>query len=102
MLAEGNLTAEVSLIALDALSSYCVHFKDNLMAYNGENDIMESVFSVLMSFLCVAQSTLVSGHIYATLRSFINNFSCVLFKGIYLNIYKYKVINIIFLKVLHI
>lgn len=82
ILAEANLTAEVGLVALDALSSYCVHFKDTLMAYNGENNIMESVFSVLMAFLCIAQSTSVCGHVFATLRSFINKFSCVLFKGI--------------------
>lgn len=79
---EANLTAEVGLIALDAFSSYCVHFKDTLMAYNGENITMESIFSVLMTFLSIAQSTSVCGHVYATLRSFINNFSCVLFKGI--------------------
>jgi len=79
---EANLTAEVGLVVLDALSSYCVHFKDTLMAYNGENDIMESVFSTLVTFLCIPQSTLVCGHVFATLRSFINNFSCVLFKGI--------------------
>lgn len=78
---EANLTAEVGLVVLDALSSYCVHFKDTLMAYNCENDIMESVFSTLMAFLCIPQSTLVCGHVFATLRSFINNFSCVLFKG---------------------
>ncbi|XP_026816048.1 dedicator of cytokinesis protein 9 isoform X1 [Rhopalosiphum maidis] len=78
---EANLTAEVGLVVLDALSSYCVHFKDTLMAYNGENDIMESVFSTLIAFLCIPQSTLVCGHVFATLRSFINNFSCVLFKG---------------------
>lgn len=78
---EANLTAEVGLVILDALSSYCVHFKDTLMMYNGENDIMESVFSTLVAFLCIPQSTLVCGHVFATLRSFINNFSCVLFKG---------------------
>lgn len=82
MLAEANITAEVGLIALDAFSSYCVHFKDTLMAYNGENDAMESVFSILMTFLSIAQSTSVCGHMFATLRSFINIFSCILFKGI--------------------
>jgi len=82
VLTEANLTAEVSLVVLDALSSYCIHFKDTLMAYNGENDLMESVFSVLMTFLNIAQSTAVCGHVFATLRSYINTFSCVLFKGI--------------------
>lgn len=80
--AEANLSAEVSLVVLDALSSYCVHFKDALMAHNGDNDIMEHVFSVHMTFLCIAQSTSVCGHVFASLRSFINNFSSVLFKGI--------------------
>jgi len=108
VLAEANLTAEVGLIGLDALSSYCVHFKDTLMAYNGENNIMESVFSVLMAFLCIAQSTSVCGHVFATLRSFINQFSCILFRGIQLSFYK-RSTNLlivkkflIFVKVLHI
>jgi len=82
VLAEANLTAEVSLVALDVLSFFLVHFKDTLIANNGENDTMDSVFSVLMSFLRISQSKTVSGHVYATLRSFINNFSSVLFKGI--------------------
>ncbi|VVC41311.1 Hypothetical protein CINCED_3A009340 [Cinara cedri] len=81
ILSEANLTAEVSLVVLDVFSSYCIHFKDTLMAYNGENDVMESIFSLLMSFLCIPQSTSVSAHIFATLRSFINHFSCILFKG---------------------
>lgn len=59
------------------------------MAYNGENDVMESIFSLLMSFLYIPQSTSVSGHVFATLRSFINHFSCILFKGIF-QIYKIK------------
>lgn len=86
ILAEANLTAEVGLVVLDSLSSYCIHFKDTLMAHNGENDIMESVFSVLMAFLCIAQSTSVCGHVFATLRSFINNFSCVFFKGTHMHL----------------
>lgn len=85
---EANLTAEVGLVVLDALSSYCVHFKDTLMAHNGDNDVMENVFSVYMTFLCIAQSSSVCGHVFATLRSFINNFSCVLFKGIKIICYR--------------
>ncbi|XP_050434883.1 dedicator of cytokinesis protein 9 isoform X2 [Adelges cooleyi] len=79
--AEANLAAEVALISLDALASYCMHFKDTLMAYNGDNDVMESVFSVHIAFLSIPQSTSVSGHMFAVLRSFINNYSCILFKG---------------------
>lgn len=96
VLSEANLTAEVSLVALDAVSSYCIHFKDTLMVYNGDNNIMESIFSVLMTFLCITQSTSVCGHVFATLRSFINNFSCVLFKGkkiIFMNKYNLLKIN---------
>lgn len=92
ILSEANLTAEVSLVALDVFSSYCIHFKDTLMAYNGENDVMESIFSLLMSFLYIPQSTSVSGHVFATLRSFINHFSCILFKGISNCIQFYKTV----------
>jgi len=81
-LAEANLTAEVSLVALDTLSSYLVHFKDKLITNNGENDTMESAFSVLMTLLSKPQSKTVVGPIYAILQSFINNFSSILFKGI--------------------
>ncbi|XP_050528941.1 dedicator of cytokinesis protein 9 isoform X2 [Daktulosphaira vitifoliae] len=78
---EANLAAEVALISLDALSSYCMHFKDTLMTHSGDNTVMESVFSVHLAFLSIPQSTSVSVHVFAVLRSFINNYSCILFKG---------------------
>jgi hypothetical protein len=80
-LLEANMATEVGLIALDALGLYCVHFKDNLLAAEGDNIVMRKVFDIYLSFLQVGQSETLFRHVFAALRAYINNFSVALFQG---------------------
>jgi hypothetical protein len=80
-LLEANLATEVGLIALDSLGLYCLHFRDSLMAEDGDNPVMKAVFDLYLSFLQVGQSETLFRHVFAALRAFINNFSLALFQG---------------------
>jgi len=80
-LLEANMATEVGLIALDALGLYCIHFKDNLLASEGDNVVMRKVFDIYLSFLQVGQSETLFRHVFAALRAYINNFSITLFQG---------------------
>jgi hypothetical protein len=80
-LLEANMATEVGLIALDALGLYCIHFKDNLLASEGDNVVMRKVFDIYLSFLQVGQSETLFRHVFAALRAYINNFSVALFQG---------------------
>ncbi|XP_039279988.1 dedicator of cytokinesis protein 9 isoform X2 [Nilaparvata lugens] len=80
-LLEANLATEVGLTVLDALGLYCIHFKDILMAEEGDNPVMKAVFMLYLSFLQVGQSETLFRHVFAALRAFINNFSLALFQG---------------------
>ncbi|XP_023704534.1 dedicator of cytokinesis protein 9 isoform X3 [Cryptotermes secundus] len=80
-LLEANMATEVGLIALDALGLYCINFKDNLLASEGDNIIMKKVFDIYLSFLQVGQSETLFRHVFAALRAYINNFSIALFQG---------------------
>lgn len=80
-LLEANMATEVGLIALDALGLYCIHFKDMLLASEGDNPLMKKVFDIYLSFLQVGQSETLFRHVFAALRAYMNNFSIALFKG---------------------
>lgn len=77
------MATEVGLLALDVLGLYCVHFRDTLLAHNGDNELMSKIFDIYLSFLQVGQSETLFRHVFAALRAFINNFSVALFKGLY-------------------
>lgn len=81
-LLEANLATEVGLTALDCLGLYCLHFREVLMAEDGENSVMKAVFDLYLSFLQVGQSETLFRHVFAALRAFINNFSLALFQGL--------------------
>lgn len=80
-LLEANLATEVGLTALDSLGLYCLHFRDVLMAEDGDNPVMKAVFDLYLSFLQVGQSETLFRHVFAALRAYINNFSLALFQG---------------------
>ena len=80
-LMESNLATEVGLIVLDAVGLFCVHFKDALLVLDGDNALMRKVLDIYLSFLQIGQSESLSKHVFAALRSFINNFPVALFQG---------------------
>lgn len=75
------MATEVGLIVLDCLGLYCTHFKKNLLADDGDNPVLKKVFDIYLSFTQVGQSETLYSHVFPAIRSFINNFSIVLFKG---------------------
>ncbi|XP_035734604.1 dedicator of cytokinesis protein 9-like isoform X2 [Vespa mandarinia] len=80
-LLEANMATEVGLIALDCLGLFCIHFKDALLADDGENPIMQKLFNIYLSFLQVGQSETLLRHVFAGFRAFLNNYSIALFQG---------------------
>ncbi|XP_018313730.1 dedicator of cytokinesis protein 9 isoform X2 [Mycetomoellerius zeteki] len=80
-LLEANMATEVGLIALDCLGLFCIHFKDVLLANEGDNAVMQKFFNIYLSFLQVGQSETLLRHVFAGLRAFLNNYSIALFKG---------------------
>ncbi|XP_056298511.1 dedicator of cytokinesis protein 11 isoform X2 [Pseudoliparis swirei] len=80
-LLEGNISTEVSLSVLDVLSLFTQCFKTQLLDSDGHNPLMKKVFDVYLTFLKVGQSEVALRHVFAALRSFINKFPSVLFKG---------------------
>lgn len=99
-LLEANLATEVGLIALDVIGVITSALKERLMENNGDNLLMRKIFSseLLMSELCkltrlsavylvyiaflqLGQSETLLKHLFAALRSYINNFPTVLFAG---------------------
>lgn len=80
-LLEANMATEVGLIALDCLGLFCIHFKDVLLTTDGDNLIMQKVFSIYLSFLQVGQSETLLRHVFASFRAFLNNYSIILFQG---------------------
>ncbi|XP_038049990.1 dedicator of cytokinesis protein 9-like isoform X18 [Patiria miniata] len=81
VLQESNLSAEVSLIVLDVLGTYCTHFKPNLDMDDGDNPLMRKVMDIFLSFIKIGQSESLSKHVFASLRSFVHKFPVALFKG---------------------
>ncbi|XP_006571706.1 dedicator of cytokinesis protein 9 isoform X1 [Apis mellifera] len=81
VLLEANMATEVGLIALDCLGLFCIHFKDVLLATDGDNPIMQKVFNIYLSFLQVGQSETLLRHVFASFRAFLNNYSIILFQG---------------------
>nr|XP_023030048.1 dedicator of cytokinesis protein 9 [Leptinotarsa decemlineata] len=78
---EQHLATEIGLITLDCMGLYCMHFKKNLMSTDGDNDIMKKLFDIYLTFIQIGQSENLFKHVFAALRSFINNFSLILFQG---------------------
>ncbi|XP_015607279.1 dedicator of cytokinesis protein 9 isoform X3 [Cephus cinctus] len=78
---DANMTTEVGLIALDCLGLFCIHFKDALLAGDGDNPVMQKVFDIYLSFLQLGQSETLFRHVFAGLRAFLNNYSIALFQG---------------------
>lgn len=75
------MATEVGLIVLDCLGLYCTHFKKTMLADDGDNPVLKKVFDIYLSFMQIGQSETLYSHIFPAIRSFINNFSAVLFKG---------------------
>ena len=80
-LLESNLTIEVGLIVLDSVGLFCLHFKEALLAQDGDNPLMRKVLDIYLSFLQIGQSESLCKHVFAALRAFINNFTVALFQG---------------------
>ncbi|GJQ82839.1 hypothetical protein Trydic_g13541 [Trypoxylus dichotomus] len=78
---EQHLTNEVGLIALDCMGLYCMHFRNNLLANEGDNATMRKIFDIYLTFIQIGQSESLFKHIFAGMRAFVNNYSIVLFKG---------------------
>lgn len=81
---EQHMASEVGLIVLDCLGLYCMHFRNVLLANEGENTALKKIFDVYLSFIQIGQSETLYRHVFASIRSFISNYSTVLFKGKYL------------------
>ncbi|XP_022088047.1 dedicator of cytokinesis protein 9-like isoform X2 [Acanthaster planci] len=81
VLQEANLGAEVGLIVLDVLGTYCTHFKPNLDMDDGDNPLMRKVMDIFLSFIKIGQSETLSRHVFASLRSLVHKFPVALFKG---------------------
>lgn len=76
-LIESNLATEVGLIILESLGMYCNQFKSQLM----DGARLSQIVHIYLRFLELGQSETLSKHVFASLRSFLNNFSQALFKG---------------------
>lgn len=83
---EQSLATEAGLIILDLMGLYFQHFRSNLLQAEGNNAIMRKVFDIYMTFLELGQGESLYKHVFASLRSFINNYSSVLFQGMFLSI----------------
>lgn len=77
-LKESNMTTEVGLIILDCIGLYTMNFKDKLAKDHVQ---LSKVARVYLRYLQLGQSELMSKHVFAALRAFINHFSPALFKG---------------------
>ncbi|XP_023290391.1 dedicator of cytokinesis protein 9 isoform X2 [Orussus abietinus] len=80
-LLDANMATEVGLIALDCVGLFCIHFKDALLAGDGDNPVMQKIFGIYLLFLQLGQSETLFRHVFAGLRAFLNNYSIVLFQG---------------------
>ncbi|KAG5877388.1 hypothetical protein JTB14_027999 [Gonioctena quinquepunctata] len=78
---EQHFATEIGLITLDCMGLYCMHFRKNLMSMEGENEVMKKLFDIYLTFIQIGQSETLFKHVFAALRSFINNFSLILFQG---------------------
>lgn len=76
-LVDSNLATEIGLIVLESLGTYCTQFKGQLM----DSPLLSQIVHIYLRFLDLGQSETLSKHVFASLRSFLNNFSQVLFKG---------------------
>lgn len=76
-LIESNLATEIGLIILESLGTYCNQFKSQLM----DSPLLAQIVHIYLRFLELGQSETLSKHVFASLRSFLNNFSPTLFKG---------------------
>ncbi|XP_043275620.1 dedicator of cytokinesis protein 9 isoform X2 [Venturia canescens] len=80
-LLEANMATEIGLITLDCIGLFCIHFKDILLAGDGDNPIMQKLFTIYLTFLQIGQSETLLRHVFAGLRAFLNNYSIALFQG---------------------
>ncbi|EDV29620.1 uncharacterized protein TRIADDRAFT_18599, partial [Trichoplax adhaerens] len=78
---EGNMANEIGFVVLSVLEAFCIHFKTQLEQDNGDNVLMRKVSSLLVLFLQIGQSEFLLEHVFAAIRSFINKFPVVLFRG---------------------
>ncbi|XP_008205538.1 dedicator of cytokinesis protein 9 isoform X2 [Nasonia vitripennis] len=78
---QANLAVEVGLIVLDSLGLFSFHFKDLLLDGTKDNQLLQQVMNVYLTFLQVGQSENLLRHVFASLRAFLNNFSVTLFQG---------------------
>lgn len=76
-LIDSNLATEIGLIILESLGTYCNQFKGQLM----DSPLLGQIVHIYLRFLELGQSETLSKHVFASLRSFLNNFSQTLFKG---------------------
>lgn len=76
-LVESNLATEVGLIILESLGTYCNQFKRQLV----DSPLLNQIIAIYLRFLELGQSETLSKHVFASLRSFLNNFSHAFFKG---------------------
>lgn len=58
-----------------------VVFQDVLLAGDGDNPVMQKLFTIYLTFLQIGQSETLLGHVFAGLRAFLNNYSVALFQG---------------------
>ncbi|KAI1305795.1 Dedicator of cytokinesis protein 9 [Halotydeus destructor] len=80
-LLEANLASEVGLITLDVIGHISTSLKDRLLKSDGDNLLMQKVFSIYLTFLQLGQSETLLKHLFASLRAFISKFPGILFSG---------------------
>ncbi|XP_071951747.1 dedicator of cytokinesis protein 9-like isoform X5 [Antedon mediterranea] len=78
---EANMSHEVGLIVLDVLGQYCMNFKNQLDANDGDNPLMLKVKEIFITILQFGQSETLYKHTFASLRALVNKFPIAMFKG---------------------
>lgn len=78
---ESNLATEVGMVILDVLGWFSLKFHTAYTSARCDPNDTLKLGSVYLKFLQHGQSEHLSKHVFAALRSFINNFSLGIFKG---------------------
>lgn len=80
-LLEANLATETGLIVLDLIGIVTNYLYLRLSENDGDNELMKKVFCMYLAFFQFKQSDKLLGHLFASLRLFIQKFATFLFAG---------------------
>ncbi|KAL1490945.1 hypothetical protein ABEB36_011614 [Hypothenemus hampei] len=81
---EQNLATEVGLIVLDCLGLYSMHFRKKLVITSpstSDGEVIKKMFDLHLTMIQLGQSDRLLKHLFAALRSFINNYSTIFYQG---------------------